>query len=114
MTASASSYTTDQAPITVTESGPNVLNFLLVPQLPSSTGTVKGTVRNLGAKVGGILVTTDPPSNSDTTNNGGKYNIGDVPTVTVKMIADCPSGEQMESVTVNAGATVTVDFNACD
>ena len=65
-----------------------------------------------GAKVGGILVTTDPPSNSDTTNKGGKYNISDVPTGTVSMIADCPSGDQAD-VTVIAGGTVTVDFDAC-
>ena len=114
VTFSASGYTTDQTPITVTEAGPNNLNFSLIPQVP--TGTVKGTVRNSdGAKVGGILVTTIPLSDSaDTTNNGGKYNIRSVPTGTVSMIADCQSGDQTEGVTVIAGATVTVDFNACD
>jgi hypothetical protein len=113
VTFSASGYTTDQVPVAVTEAGPNVLNFSLVPQ--SSTGTVKGTVKNsAGARVGDILVTADPPGDSDTTNNGGKYNIGDVPTGPVEMIADCPSGEQVEFVTVISGATVTVDFNACN
>jgi len=115
VTFSASGYTTDQTPITVTEAGPNVLNFSLVLQPPNSTGTVKGTVRNsAGAKVGSILVTTDPLSNSGTTNKGGKYNIGDVPAGTLSMIADCPFSDQIAIVTVIAGATVTVDFNACD
>ena len=120
---------TDKAPNTEPGDGcdkpevPNeVLSLILgvmsptgtVPQLP--TGKVKGTVRNsAGAKVGGILVTTIPLSDSaDTTNNGGKYNIGDVPAGTASMIADCLSGDQTEVVTVIAGATVTVDFNACD
>jgi hypothetical protein len=79
------------------------------------TGTVKGTVRNsAGTNLGGILVTTDAPSNSDTTNNGGKYSIAGVPTDTVSMVAACPSGDQIEPVTVIEGATVTVDFNDCD
>ncbi len=85
------------------------------PPPTGETGTVKGTVRSsAGSKICGIFVETDPSSNSDTTNNGGKYNIGEVPTDTVSMIADCPLGDQIESVTVFAGATVTVDFNACD
>ena len=79
------------------------------------TGKVKGTVRDTGGtKLGSIGVTTDPPSNSGTTNKGGKYSIGEVPTDTVSMVAACPSGEQFEPVTVIADATVTVDFNACD
>ncbi len=86
------------------------------PPPTGETGTVKGTVKNsAGARLSGIEVTTDPLSNSDTTNNGGKYNIGEVPTETVSMIAHCPtSGDQIEPVTVIAGATVTVDFNDCD
>jgi hypothetical protein len=82
---------------------------------PTGTGTVKGTVTNsAGTKLGGILVTTDAPSNSDTTNNGGKYSIAGVPTDTVSMVAACPGGDQVEPVTVIADATVTVDFNDCD
>ncbi len=85
------------------------------PPPTGETGTVKGTVRSsAGARLSGIVVTTDPLSNSDTTNRGGKYGIAEVPTDTVSMIADCPSGDQTELVTVIAGATVTVDFNACD
>ena len=93
----------------------DILALLDPEPVGGGTGTVKGTVRNsAGARVGGILVTTDPPSNSDTTNNGGKYNIGNVPTGPTSMIADCSPDDQIEFVTVFAGATATVDFIDCD
>jgi Ca2+-binding RTX toxin-like protein len=84
------------------------------PPPPGETGTVKGTVKNAGTRLSGILVTTFPLSTFDMTNNGGKYSIGDVPTETVSMIAACLSGVETKPVTVIAGATVTVDFDDCD
>ena len=116
VTASATDFVTKQVTNVVVSDGQTTsgIDFGLVSEpVGGGTGTVKGTVRNAGAKVGGILVTTNPPSNSDTTNKGGKYNVGDVPTGTVSMIADCPSGDQTVPVMVNAGATVTVDFDTC-
>jgi hypothetical protein len=84
------------------------------PPADGETGTVKGTVKNAGTRLGSILVTTVPLSTFDTTNNGGKYNLGEVPTETVSVIAACPSGDEIKPVSVSAGATVTVDFNDCD
>ena len=115
ITASATGFVTQQDTTTVTDGGTSIVNFALDPEPTGGTGTVKGTVRDSGGtKLGGILVTTIAPSNSDTTNNGGKYSIAGVPTDTVSMVAACPGGDQIEPVTVIDGGTVTVDFNDCD
>lgn len=115
ITASATGYVTQQDTTNVTDGGTSIVNFALVPEPTGGTGTVKGTVTDSsGTKLGGILITTEAPSNSGTTNNGGKYSIAGVPTDTVSMIADCPAGDQIEPVTVIDGGTVTVNFNDCD
>ncbi len=115
ITASAAGFVTQQDTTNVTNGGTSIVNFALDPEPTGGTGTVKGTVRDSGGtKLGGILVTTIAPSNSDTTNNGGKYSIAGVPTDTVSMTAACPTSNPVEPVTVIDGGTVTVDFNNCD
>ena len=114
VTASAAGYVTQQKQTTVEDGKTSVVDFALDPApTPSGFGTVKGTVRddNTGARLGGTLVVTDTDEQG-TTNNGGKYNIKDVPegntTVTVSLEGYVT---QDKPATVTAGQTTTVDFN---
>ena len=114
VTASAAGYATQQQPTTVTDGGTSVVDFTLDPEpLPSGFGTVKGTVRDAGtgARLGGALVVTDT-GEQGITNNGGKYNIKDVPegnrTLTVSLVDYFPKDKP---ATVTAGQTTTVDFD---
>lgn len=76
------------------------------------TGTIKGTVTaaNTGAKLGGVLVTTDT-GQSATTNNGGKYTINNVPAGS-RTVTASKTGyvTQQQPATVTAGQTTTVNF----
>lgn len=82
------------------------------PEPGGGTGTIKGTVTdaNTGARLGGVLVTTDT-GQSATTNNGGKYTLNNVPegnrTVTASRTGYVT---QQQPATVVAGQTTTVNF----
>ena len=112
ITASATGYVTQQDTANVTNGGTSIVNFSLDPEPTGGTGTIKGTVTDAssGAKLGGVFVVTDT-SESDTTNNGGKYTINNVPegsrTVTASLTGYVT---QQQPATVTAGQTTTVNF----
>lgn len=79
----------------------------------AGTGTVQGRVTNAatGQKISGATVTVVSTSDSDTTNNGGKYSLADVPAGLQDITAfatDCTS--QTVSVDVIADNTVKQNF----
>ncbi len=114
VTAFATGYVTQQQPTAVTDGGTSVVDFALDPTpTPSGFGTVKGTVRdaNTGARLGGALVEIDT-GEQGITNNGGKYNIKDVPEGNRTVTASLDGYFLQEKpATVTAGQTTTVDFN---
>ena len=79
---------------------------------PGGFGTVKGTVTaSTGGRLGGVLVMTDT-GESATTNNGGNYNIGNVPEGSRTVTASKPGYvTQMDlPAPVTAGQTTTVNI----
>jgi hypothetical protein len=112
VTASAAGYVTQQQQTTVPSDGIATLNFALDPEQTGGTGTIKGTLTdaNTGARLGGVLVTTDT-GQAATTNNGGKYTIQNVPEGN-RTVTASKSGyvTQQQPATVTAGQTTTVNF----
>ena len=76
------------------------------------TGTVEGRVKdNTGHKISGATVTVDSTGQFDTTNNGGKYSIADVPEGLQDVTASAPGcTPQTVSVDIVANDTVKQDF----
>jgi hypothetical protein len=68
------------------------------------------TNANTGARLGGVLVKTDTEETA-TTNNGGKYNIGNVPDSNLTVTASKTGYvTQQQPATVTAGQTTTVNI----
>ena len=112
ITASASGYVSLSKTTTVTEGGPNVVDFALDPEA-SGTGSVKGKVTNAitGRNLGDVTVEIVGTGPSGTTNNGGRYSINDVAEGMV-MVRASLSGfiDKEKMVIVVAGQSTTVNF----
>ena len=77
------------------------------------TGTVKGKVTNAstGKNLGSVFVEIIESSQSDTTNNGGRYSISDISEGNVTVRASKTGFiTQEEPATVTAGQNITVNF----
>uniref|UniRef100_A0A832MMH2 PEGA domain-containing protein n=1 Tax=Pseudothermotoga hypogea TaxID=57487 RepID=A0A832MMH2_9THEM len=110
ITASKNGYTPESKLVYV-EAGQTVtVNFTLAPV--TSTGTVRGTVRDNNAKpIQDATVAVQGTELQTTTNSDGQYEITNVPAGQRTIIAS-KSGYVSESKAVNveAGQVVTVDF----
>ena len=115
VTASATGYVTQvNTGVSVTDGGTTSgVDFALdAESTGGGTGTIKGSVKDQnGAKLSGALVETDTDQ-SNTTNNGGKYKVSEVPAGFIGVTAsfgDCVS-PLPQFVDLAAEQTVTVDF----
>ena len=111
ITASDSGYNSVTLPVTVTAGTNSTLNFQLSASTSNSPGTIAGTVTNIstGAAISGATVTHDGISTTTGTNGG--YAFSSVAPGTYNVTAS-HSGyfNQTKSVTVNSGATSTLNF----
>ncbi len=112
VTATAGGYVSQNISITVADGETSTVNFALDPETSTGTGTIKGRVTdaNTRDRLSGVLVTVDT-GESKTTNNSGRYNLGNVPagsrTVTASKVGYVI---QQIMAPLVAGQTVTVDF----
>jgi hypothetical protein len=114
VTASATGYVDGQATNVAVADGVTTtgVDIALDPEpVGGGVGTIKGTVTaDAGGRLGGILVETDT-GQSAITNNGGKYNIGNVPEGSRTVTASGAGyADQVKPATVAPGQTTTVDF----
>jgi choice-of-anchor B domain-containing protein len=96
---------------TVTEATTTTVDFALNESATGGAGAIKGTVYSgSGGKLSAVLVQV-LGSSSASTNKGGKYSIQNVPEGLQTVMAS-RSGylSQQQTVNVNAGGSVTLDF----
>lgn len=107
----ASGYESQDAPASVTENNTTNVDFALSATPSGGSGSIKGTVYSSdGGKIGGVTVQV-LGGTSSMTNNGGKYNIQNVPEGLRTVTASKPGFlSQQQDVTVVTGRTVTLDF----
>ncbi len=112
ITASATGYVTQEKIITVIDGGLATVDFALDPEATGGgTGTIKGTVRDMGGnRLDGAQVETGGGL-SDGTNKRGMYRIKQVPEGGVSVTASFGDCEPLEAVfNLAAGQTVEQDF----
>ena len=114
VTASATGYLMLQfTNVGVNDGLTTTVDFALDPEpVGGGTGSIKGTATDAstGAKLSGVLVMADT-GESATTNNGGKYNIRDVPEGSRTVTASKTGYDDLpQPATVTAGQTTPVNF----
>lgn len=107
----ASGYESQNKSAGVTENSTMIVDFSLNETATGGSGAVKGTVwSSVNGKLRDVTVQV-LGGTSSLTNNGGKYNIQNVPAGTQTLIASKDGFmSQQKDVIVTAGVTLTVNF----